>query len=162
MRSVLLATAAAVALTACAGRDPQFIPAVQPMDAMATCDTITAEIYSNNQRIVMLQKESGDKTAQNVVAGTVGVLLFWPALFMMDFKDAAGKDAMQLQQRQQYLAMMAAQKGCNVAPPGYVGGPPQQPVSAPSGPPQHVVAPSAEPAPTVPPTTATTNPRQLY
>jgi len=38
--------------------------------------------------------------------------LFWPALFAMDFKDASGKEAASLQQRQGYLQQLAAQKGC--------------------------------------------------
>jgi hypothetical protein len=98
-------------LGACAGRDAAQIPVVQPQDQGLNCTAIQAETTANTARITELGRESGNKTAQNVAAGVAG-LLIWPLWFAMDFKDAAGKDTAALQARQNYLATLAAQKGC--------------------------------------------------
>ncbi len=75
---------------------------------------IRAEIEGNNQKAKQLADESGMKTAQNVAAGVVGVVI-WPVWFAMDTKGAAGTDAAALQSRQQYLTTLANQR-CQ---PGY-------------------------------------------
>src|SRR5437016_3347370 len=92
----------ALALGACAGRDPQPIATVQPQDSTASCVQITAEIQANNIRVQELADEQGLKVAQNVGAGVAG-LVIWPLWFAMDFKGAASKEVAALQARQQYL-----------------------------------------------------------
>ena len=114
MKKMVSALALTAMLGACAGRDPQIISAVQPGDQNLNCDTISAEMMANTQRIQQLQKESSDTTGKNVAFGVVGAILFWPALFAMDFKDGAGKDAQALQARQSFLASMLAQRHCAV------------------------------------------------
>src|SRR2546423_7580650 len=115
MRVVIVAViaASAVALCACAGRDPQPIATVQVQDSAATCIQIRAEIEANNAKVQQLANEQGWKVAQNVGAGVIGLVL-WPVWFGMDFKDAAGKEAAALQARQQYLATIATER---CAPP---------------------------------------------
>jgi hypothetical protein len=103
-----------LALTACAGRDPQPIASVQPQDAYSDCTMIRAEIEANNAKAAQIANEQGGKVAQNVAAGVVG-LVVWPVWFGMDFKDAAGKEAAALQARQQYLTTLATER-CR---PGY-------------------------------------------
>jgi hypothetical protein len=116
---VLSAVAVGLALSACAGRDPQPIASVQPQDVYSDCTMIRAEIEANNQKTQQLANEQGWKVAQNVGAGVVG-LVIWPVWFGMDFKDAAGKEAAALQARQQYLTTLAEQR-CT---PGYRPPPP--------------------------------------
>jgi hypothetical protein len=118
MRNILLTTVAVIAVAACAGRDPQMVQIVQPMDQHMDCNAINAEVYANNVRIQQLQTESSNTTGKNIAFGVVGAILFWPALFAMDFKDGAGKDAQALQARQGYLASLMASKRCT---PGLVG-----------------------------------------
>jgi hypothetical protein len=48
--SMCSAVAFGLALTACAGRDPQPIATVQPQDAYSDCTMIRAEIEGNNQK----------------------------------------------------------------------------------------------------------------
>lgn len=132
MKRAFSAIAAGLALSACAGRDPQPIATVQVQDAYADCTMIRAEIEANNQKAKQLADEQGLKTAQNVAAGVVGVVI-WPVLFAMDSKGAAGTDAAALQARQQYLTTLATQR-CQPGyrqppPPGY--GPPPQGYPAP-------------------------------
>ena len=115
-----------LALTACAGRDPQPIASVQAQDAYSDCTMIRAEIEANNAKAKELSDEQGIKTAQNVAAGVVG-LVIWPVWFGMDFKGAAAKDAAALQARQQYLTTLATER-CDpryrAPPPGYRPPPP--------------------------------------
>jgi len=121
----LWAIAASLALSSCAGRDPQPIQTVQQQDAYSDCAMIRAEIDGNNQKAQELANEQGMKVAQNVAAGVVGVVI-WPVWFGMDFKGAAGQDAANLQARQEYLTQLAVQRYA----PGY------RPSPHPQGPPQ--------------------------
>ena len=95
----MLAMAAGLALSACAGRDPQPIATVQAQDTYADCTQIRAEIEANNVKLKQLSDEQGGKVAQNVAAGVAGIVI-WPIWFGMDFKDAAGKEVAALQARQ--------------------------------------------------------------
>ena len=120
-RALALFTAASLVLAACAGRDAAPVAVVQPGDKDLDCPAIQAEVLANNAQVQQLASEEGGKVAQNVAAGVVG-LFIWPVWFAMDFKGAASKDETALQSRQQYLAVLAAQRNCG-APPGTI--PPQ-------------------------------------
>jgi hypothetical protein len=113
--------AVGLALSACAGRDPQPIASVQAQDVYSDCTMIRAEIEANNAKASQLASEQGGKVAQNVAAGVAG-LVIWPIWFGMDFKDAAGKEAAALQARQQYLTTLATER-CQ---PGYRAAQPPQ------------------------------------
>jgi|SRR6516225_9411947 hypothetical protein len=106
------------AVTSCAGRSPQPVAVVQPQDRYADCPAIFAEVQANNKKIEDLAGDQGGKVAQNVAAGLVGIVI-WPMWFAMDFQGTAGKEIDALNNRQQYLATLAAQRNCAapVAPP---------------------------------------------
>jgi uncharacterized protein YcfL len=109
MRQSIIIAVAALALAACAGRDPQPVATVQITDSNASCAMIAAEIEANNIKVKELAGEEGAKVAQNVAAGAAGI--FIPVLwFGMDFKGAAGKEVTALQARQQYLATLATER----------------------------------------------------
>jgi hypothetical protein len=111
-----------VLLTACAGRAPNPVAVVQPQDHFMDCPAISAEAQANNAKLRDLGGEEGNKVAQNVAAGVVG-LFIWPVWFGMDFQGAADKEETALNSRNQYLATMASQRNC--------GGPTNlQPVAA--------------------------------
>jgi hypothetical protein len=148
VRSKIFSTmAVGLALSACAGRDPQPVASVQPQDVYADCTMIRAEIEANNAKMTELANERGWKVTQNVVTGLAG--FFVPVLwFGMDWKGAVDKDAAALQARQQYLTTLAEQR-C-AAPP-----PPPPPTHRTHAPPQ-AYAPTPPPppqayAPTSPP-----------
>ena len=113
IRRVPTSTALVAQLAACGGRDPQNIPVVQAQDAGLDCNALITETNYNNQRIAALTKESSNTTGGNVALGVAFVTPFWPMLFAMDFKGAAGKDMAAVQARQQYRASLAGQKGCS-------------------------------------------------
>jgi|SRR5262245_1554835 len=109
MRLGILAAGIAVLLGACAGRDAQPVAVVQPHDSNSDCAMITAEIEANNLKVQDLARERGLKTAQNVAAGVVGVLV-WPVFFAMDTKGAADTEIASLQSRQEFLSKLAQQR----------------------------------------------------
>jgi hypothetical protein len=111
---VCFAMAIGFAVSACAGRDPAPVASVQPQDVYSDCTMIRAEIEANNTKAKELADEQGLKTAQNVAAGVVGIVI-WPVWFGMDFKGAAAKDVAALQARQEYLTTLATQR----CAPGY-------------------------------------------
>jgi hypothetical protein len=106
--------AAALALTACAGRAPAPVNVVQAQDRLMDCPAIAIETEANTKQIAALGKDEGAKTAQNVAAGVAG-LFIWPLWFAMDFQGAAPKEIAALQSRNQYLAVMSEQKQCALA-----------------------------------------------
>ena len=114
MRTMVSALALMAMLGACAGRDPNLVAVVQPGDQSLDCTAIQAQVIANDNQIRSLSKESSNTTGGNIALGVAGALLFWPALFAMDFKGAADKETSALQTRQSYLGTLAAQKGCGV------------------------------------------------
>jgi hypothetical protein len=126
MHKNVIGVLGALVLGACAGRDPMPIATSQPQDNYASCGQIQAEIMANNSKVTQLAEEQGWKTAQNVTAGVVGIVI-WPVWFAMDFKGAADKDVAALQARQQYLAILATERCAQRAAPG---APARQPAAA--------------------------------
>jgi hypothetical protein len=104
-----------LSLVACAGRAPQPVAVVQPMDNSMTCSAMMAEVGSNNAKITELGSEKGAKVAQNVAAGVVG-LVVWPVWFLMDFQGAAGTEIKALQDRNAYLATKVNEEACSSEP----------------------------------------------
>lgn len=112
------AAIAAVCLAGCAGRAPAPVAVVQPQDRYMDCTAILAEVQANNAKVQQLASDQGLKTTQNVVAGVAGFVI--PVLwFGMDWQGTADKETAALQNRQQYLAVLAEQRHCGAedAPP---------------------------------------------
>jgi hypothetical protein len=133
------ALAAVLLLAACAGRAPQQIAVVQPKDVAMDCTALNAEIAGDATHEADLAKEEGNKRGQNIAAGIGGAILFWPALFLMDFQDAAGTERKALESRDQYLATLAAQR-CAAQP--LIASSGGVPVAVAAGDPQALIGPS--------------------
>jgi tetrahydromethanopterin S-methyltransferase subunit F len=115
MHSLAIVFAAAVC-AGCAGRAPTPVAVVQPQDRFMDCPAILAEVQSNNSKVEQLARDKGLKTGQNVAAGVAG--LFIPILwFGMDFQGTADKEVAALQNRAQYLAVLAEQRQCGAPTP---------------------------------------------
>jgi hypothetical protein len=112
IRKMVSALVLTAMLGACAGRDPNPVGVVQQGDQSLDCTAIQAQVIANDNQIRALSKESSNTTGGNIALGVVGAILFWPALFAMDFKGAADKETAALQSRQSYLGTLAAQRGC--------------------------------------------------
>jgi hypothetical protein len=123
MRSKTIALIGCLIVTACAGRSPNPVAVVQPTDRYMDCAAIFAEVQANNAKLQELASESGGKVAQNVAAGVVG-LVIWPIWFGMDFQGTASTEATAINNRQQYLAVLAEERHCAAPPPGQPQAPP--------------------------------------
>jgi len=110
MNKLIAVVGVSLLCVACAGRPPTPTPVVQAFDQQKDCMALQTEINANTYQVSVLSVEQQNKRTQNVVAGVAGAILFWPALFAMDFQDAAGTESNALQSRQGYLAQIAAQK----------------------------------------------------
>ena len=117
MRKFAMAATAAATLmvTACAGRAPAPVQTVQVKDQTMDCNAINAELATDTAKQTELGKEKGNKVTQNVVARVAGAIVFWPALFLMDFQGAADTELKALQTRDQYLSTLALQR-CSMQP----------------------------------------------
>jgi hypothetical protein len=75
-------------------------------DNNLSCEQIQAEISSNEAKARQLIDEDNSNRNANIAIGTVGVLLFWPALFALDLSDAERVEANALHERNTHLASM--------------------------------------------------------
>jgi S1-C subfamily serine protease len=69
------------------------------------------EIANSEAEITRLVPEA-DKSGSNVALGVVGAILFWPALFAMDFSDADQIELDALRKRYNNLVLVATEKRC--------------------------------------------------
>lgn len=111
-KSVMICLVASMALSACAGRKPNPVDVVQEGDASLGCKELRAEISVNTEAIRGLAQEKSEKTTQNIVAGTAGAVIFFPALFFMDLKGATGEEVRAYQRRNQGLLSRYEGRGC--------------------------------------------------
>lgn len=113
MKRLILLTACAAALSACAGRDPNPISVTATSDRQASCMEMQAEHAANEQRIADLYSEAKRKALQNGAVAGVGIFL--PVLwFGLDVKGAAKQDMESYQARNKYLESLMRARGCPV------------------------------------------------
>lgn len=93
-------------LGACAGRNAAPVPMMTAYDNNLSCEQIQAEIASNEAKARQLIDEDNSNRNANIAIGTVGVLLFWPALFALDLSDAERVEAGALHERNTHLASL--------------------------------------------------------
>ena len=104
MNKKLIASALAMALlvAGCAGRQANPVTAIQSGDEKLTCEQIVTTLKLNTSEVKGLMGESSSNTGKNVAAG-VGAVIFFPMLFFMDTKNAAGDEARALVRRNEVL-----------------------------------------------------------
>ncbi|MFT8276131.1 hypothetical protein ACMSSJ_11390 [Kerstersia gyiorum] len=110
MKKLLVAAAAAVVLSGCAGRAANPVMVQQYGDNAKSCQGLEfemAHIESEVQRLV----PQTEKTGKNAALGTAGFFLLVP-LFFMDFSQAEQVEVNAYRQRYNHLAILAMEKGC--------------------------------------------------
>lgn len=95
----------------CAGRTPNPVMVSQFGDDQRSCRALKMEIANSEAEITRLVPEA-DKSGSNIALGVVGAILFWPALFAMDFSDADQIELDALRKRYNSLVMIATDKRC--------------------------------------------------
>ena len=98
----------------CMSRTPVLTDTYTPIDKSKSCDVLLWEIQKcdNEMQTKLAQKKK--KSGNNVALGVVGALLFWPALFFMDFSDADKAEYESLRKRHDYLVSLSMLKKCGV------------------------------------------------
>ena len=117
MNRLCAVTCAGLMMAGCAGRDAVPVSAYLPNDKEMSCREVGTEIQRNNDLLRAKVREVADTEQRNIVVGAAALILFWPAAFAMDLKDAAGTEANSLEQRNAVLAQLAAKGRCRTARP---------------------------------------------
>lgn len=107
-----IALAALVVLAGCAPRESNPVPIAQPGDDLLTCMQIADQSSANRAEALRLSGADDQTVNENVALGTVGALVFWPAMFAMDLSNADQIELRALQDRNQTLDYLARQKDC--------------------------------------------------
>lgn len=102
-------------LAGCAGRDANLIPLSQTGDNDKSCAELHNEVTTLAAAAGRKIDANKERDGGDVALGVVGALLFWPALFAMDVKNADGKEANNLIDRMEYLRGIGNQKDCDTA-----------------------------------------------
>jgi hypothetical protein len=111
--SVMLIGAMLV-LSACGGRTPAPVMAVQYGDDQKSCKALVYEIKNIESEIQRLLPKT-DKTSKNVALGVAGWFFLVP-LFFMDFKNAEAVEYEAYRQRYMHLSSIAMTKNCSLEP----------------------------------------------
>ena len=92
----LIAALLVLSLAACATNPDKLASAyVSPTEYNGdSCPSLNIAYARNNSEAAALYKKMKGKSRTNTGAATVGVLLFWPALFFMKGKDAESDSRM--------------------------------------------------------------------
>ncbi|TAH33661.1 MAG: hypothetical protein EYC62_06420 [Alphaproteobacteria bacterium] len=75
-------------LSGCAGREARPVATYKHGDETLNCAQLRREAEKSENAAIKLYKDHNDAHDGNVVMGTVGAVLFWPALFALDTSDA--------------------------------------------------------------------------
>jgi hypothetical protein len=102
-----------VAVSACAGREPHPIATTNATDSQFDCAGITREFEANERSVIAINKEKSGADAKNIAFGVTGVVLFWPAFFLMDPKSPERVEIEALRNRNHVLTDIARTKGCS-------------------------------------------------
>jgi hypothetical protein len=101
-------------VSGCAGKVPKPISQYHAGDANLTCHQIRL-LISDNQRKIEEMIPKQHKKLKNTALGAAG-LVIWPAWLFMDFSKAEQIEIRALQQRNNWLYTLAAEKQCGAMP----------------------------------------------
>lgn len=115
MKSVVLsASLCIIALSACAGREPNLPNVALSNDSKLECDALSSEVLANANSAKAKISSNQARDGGDIAIGIAGGLLFWPALFAIDTKNADGHEGNALLDRNEHLKTIALSKGCDV------------------------------------------------
>ncbi len=106
------ALAVIVLVAGCAGRVAVPVAITQGDDQELSCVQLRSETARNEQQAQTLYEQHKKAGDANIAIGTVGVILFWPALFALDTGTAEKDEARALEARNIYLRSLSLKKNC--------------------------------------------------
>lgn len=111
-----LGAASAALLTACATPAEKITAAYTSpiLYQNLTCQQIAAEAQAVTSQVAIATGNQNQKATGDAVAFTVGMVVFWPALFLMHGDGAEAGQVANLKGQMQALEIASAQKGCGI------------------------------------------------
>ncbi|MCZ8547996.1 hypothetical protein OOJ09_27795 [Mesorhizobium qingshengii] len=111
-----LGVASAALLTACATPADKITAAYTSpiLYQSLTCQQIAAEAQAVTSQVALATGNQNQKATGDAVAFTVGMVVFWPALFLMHGDGAEAGQVANLKGQMQALEIASAQKGCGI------------------------------------------------
>lgn len=105
-----------IGLQACASSSDEIAAQyVSPMQYNAyDCQQIAAERQRVSSRVAQLKGEVDDNATGDAVATTVGVILFWPALFFIDGDGPEANEYARLKGEHEALQKASIEKKCGM------------------------------------------------
>jgi len=88
------------------------LPESSPLDNEKNCFEIQSEAFKIKTELDRKIATVNSKRTGNIVIGTIGLFLFWPALFAMDLSDNENQEVRDWQKRFLYLSDMWTVKKC--------------------------------------------------
>lgn len=107
---------ACVLIAGCASKSSDIAPAyVSPLNYQNyDCQQLTAEAQRISQRAAVAAGQQDKARQDDAVATTVGVVLFWPALFFIDGDGPKAAELAQLRGEMDAVEQASIQKNCNI------------------------------------------------
>ena len=118
MKRISLVMIAVFFVSACGGMMSQPANPVQSMqygDEKKSCRFLQQEVEAVETDIQVKAGKKTNKTVSNVALGAVGLVLFWPALFFMDFSKKEQIEINALERRRASLLRMGIDRACSFA-----------------------------------------------
>ena len=112
---LVAALAAVTTLSACAGREAHPVAVVQPQDNTTDCQSLVEEMAANQKQILNLDSQRANHNANNVVVGTIGLVLFAPALLALDTTDYEKQEMTALKERDDHLQRIYDDHKCTAS-----------------------------------------------
>ncbi len=100
-----------IQLIGCAGRKPDPVAVYRANDIQLSCDDLKTEFFINQKTALKLAKKRGH-TGSNTGIAIVGALLFWPALFALNFSKADQIELKAYHARDKRLLVLMKKKRC--------------------------------------------------
>lgn len=115
LKTLALFWCVALALTACAGRDPMMQPVSHREDSDLSCEQLEDEAngVAATARSKINSNKSGDSA--DIALGVAGFFLFWPIWLAMDVKNADGMEGNNLADRVDHLRRVAVKNNCSTS-----------------------------------------------
>ena len=110
----VMASICLISLSACAGREPNLPTVALASDQNHDCSALEAEVLANANAAKAKIASNNARDGGDIAIGIAGGLLFWPALFAIDTKNADGHEGNALVDRNDHLKQIAMKKGCDV------------------------------------------------
>ncbi len=116
MRSQLSAALAALMLAGCASKAADVAPAyVSPLQYQSfTCPQLAAEAQRVSQAAAIASGTQDSQATKDAVATTVGVIVFWPSLFLVNGDKQNAAQLAQLKGDMDAIQQASIQKNCGI------------------------------------------------